>query len=509
MSVTVGNPPPVVVLTAPTNSASFIAPATISCSADVTTNGHAITKVQFYSDTNLLGEAVTVPYSFDWSCSASGTYSLTARLIYDSGSTLDSASVSVVVEPPAPANVHFITVGDGTLSPSMSTKSLTVGKTYTVTAVPAANQEFAGWSGSITSSTPTLSFKFTTNLVLRANFVQSPFAPVLGNYNGLFYEADQVRQHSAGFFTVSLAKHGTYSGRLQIGSDRYSFHGQFDLQCQATNIILRAHTNSLNLQLSLGTGDQADQMLGMLTDGTWLANLSGDRALFNSRTNPAPCAGTYTLLLPGQDENTSLPMGYSFGQVRVDAGGGVRLAATLADGTTVSQSAPLSKHSLWPLYIPLYSSQGSLLSWQAFTNRPGDDFNGALSWIKPANPRARYYPAGFTNECQAIGSVYLPPVGVTNRVLNLSSAILTLAGGNLSTDLTNLVALGSNSRVTNLSTNQLSMSFSLSTGCFRGNGFDPLRRKSVSFGGAVFQKLNAGYGFHLGTNVSGTVLLSP
>ena len=97
VSVSVTNPPPVVALTAPANGASYTAPATISCAASATANGHTLTSVQFYNGTNLLGTDTSSPYSFTWTNVSAGSYSLTARLIYDSGSTLDSTAVSVSV----------------------------------------------------------------------------------------------------------------------------------------------------------------------------------------------------------------------------------------------------------------------------------------------------------------------------------------------------------------------------------------------------------------------------
>ena len=59
-------PPPTVTMTSPTNGSSYSAPASISLAASVTPNGHTITKVQFYSGTNLLNEDSTSPYSFTW-----------------------------------------------------------------------------------------------------------------------------------------------------------------------------------------------------------------------------------------------------------------------------------------------------------------------------------------------------------------------------------------------------------------------------------------------------------
>ncbi|MGC3959636.1 MAG: Ig-like domain-containing protein [Verrucomicrobiota bacterium] len=104
-NVTVTNPLPVIALAAPTSGASYVAPASINCAANVTANGHTITKVQFYNGSALLGEATTAPYSFAWSGVTAGSYSVSARLVYDSGSTLASTAASISVTNPLPAIV--------------------------------------------------------------------------------------------------------------------------------------------------------------------------------------------------------------------------------------------------------------------------------------------------------------------------------------------------------------------------------------------------------------------
>ena len=52
--LTNSTPVPAVVLTAPTNGSSYLAPASIALQANVTANGHTITKVQFFSGSALL-----------------------------------------------------------------------------------------------------------------------------------------------------------------------------------------------------------------------------------------------------------------------------------------------------------------------------------------------------------------------------------------------------------------------------------------------------------------------
>ncbi len=101
-NVSVTNPLPTIVLTAPLSGAGYVVPASITCAANVTANGHTITKVQFYNGTALLGEAGAAPYSFAWVGVAAGSYSVSARLVYDSGSTLTTAAANVSVTNPLP-----------------------------------------------------------------------------------------------------------------------------------------------------------------------------------------------------------------------------------------------------------------------------------------------------------------------------------------------------------------------------------------------------------------------
>ena len=84
--------PPTITLTSPANNAAFTAPATISLAANVTANGHTISKVQFYNDTTLLGEDTTAPYVFTWTSVAAGNYSLSAQAVYDSGNAVASTA---------------------------------------------------------------------------------------------------------------------------------------------------------------------------------------------------------------------------------------------------------------------------------------------------------------------------------------------------------------------------------------------------------------------------------
>jgi hypothetical protein len=88
---------PTIALTSPTNGASYTAPASVSLAASVTANGHTITKVQFYNGATPLDTVASAPYSFTWTNVSTGSYSVTAQAVYDSGSTVSSAAAGVTV----------------------------------------------------------------------------------------------------------------------------------------------------------------------------------------------------------------------------------------------------------------------------------------------------------------------------------------------------------------------------------------------------------------------------
>ena len=99
---TPANPPPTITLTAPTNQSVYIAPASIALAATVTTNLNTINSVAFYNwSTNLLATVTTAPFTYSWLSVPAGTYSLSARVNYNSGSSVDSAAAIVTVNNPS------------------------------------------------------------------------------------------------------------------------------------------------------------------------------------------------------------------------------------------------------------------------------------------------------------------------------------------------------------------------------------------------------------------------
>lgn len=124
-----------------------------------TTNGYT----NWTASVNLaLGTNVVQAYAAD----ANGNFSLTNKVLF-----------TYVIYVPVTVQI----VGQGTVKPNYSGKNLQLGKTYSMTAMPARGFGFAGWTGSQQAATPRLTFQVASNEVFTAHFVdnQRPILAIL------------------------------------------------------------------------------------------------------------------------------------------------------------------------------------------------------------------------------------------------------------------------------------------------------------------------------------------
>lgn len=330
-----------------------------------------------------------------------------------------------------------------------------------------------------------------------------PVSILKGTYTGLFRQTNGIAQRVAGSFSLTTTATGKFTGQLKTGATRASFHSQFDGSGSAQVSVTAGSLGSVMVTLHLDLVHGTDRITGTVSGQGWVAELAGDRAVFDGRTAIAPQAGKYTLVLPGNYNSASEPGGDSYGTVSVSGAGKVLLTGLLADGTKVSQSAAVSKYGQWPVYIPLYGNQGSIISWLAFSNTSAGDLGGDVAWVKPLSS-AKYYPAGFAYETTATGSLYnAPQAGLP--ALSLANAALVLSGGSPQENITKQLALTQNQ--VSIPSDKLRLTFTPSTGLFRGSVTDPLGQKPLQFTGVVLQKQALGAGYFLGAAQSGRVLL--
>jgi hypothetical protein len=402
-------------------------------------------------------------------------------------------------------------LGNGTVTGATNGQPLEIGRAYMVTAVPSNGWLFAEWMGDATGTSAKLTFTMQEFFGVVARFVPNPFIPTKGTYHGLFHELAGVQHASSGFFTLTLTDRGSYTATLLNAGKRYTTRGNFDLSGQATNSIPRTGSSPLTIAWSLAV-DGSDQITGSVTDGNWSADLLGDRAVWNSRSNAAPFAPKYTIVIPGitnpPESMASSPEGNGYGTATTDASGVLNFRGFLADGTPVFQRVALSKNGEWPLYISLYGGLGSLLGWVTFADEPGSDLSSLpVSWTKPPLPTAKYYPQGFHVESPMTGSRYVPPSGASNTVLNIAHGSISFVGGNLPEPLVNSFVLEPGSKLTNEGPNKLTLTFALPTGLFTGSLTPTNTTRAIPFKGTVLQKANNASGYFLRTTSSGRVLL--
>jgi hypothetical protein len=327
------------------------------------------------------------------------------------------------------------------------------------------------------------------------------FTAMKASYAGLFSDAtNAATPGNSGYFSASTTERGSFSARILLAGHSYPFTGVLNKSGRAAAKVLRGNSAaalSVNLQMS------GDQLSGTLSDGHWVANLAANRLSF-IRANPTPLAGLYTMAIDVTRTNKSA--GSGFGTVKVDAAGGVLWNGTLADGTKVSQKSALSGQGLWPLYASLYGGRGVAMSWMKVTN---GGLDGQLIWLKSPGTPLKYYPSGFTNGLTAAGLSYAKPERGQSVVSWAGDkGELSLEGGGLASAINIPIELSANNRFTSPS-QKLVFSINPLTGLFKGSISASGAGKPLQFQGVLLQGENTGYGFFLGSNRSGPVVLAP
>lgn len=90
--------PPVATLTSPAAGATYTAGDTVPLAASASaSDGATVSKVEFYSDTTLLGTDTTSPYAYSWAGVAAGDYSLYAKAYDSQGASAESTPVGIHV----------------------------------------------------------------------------------------------------------------------------------------------------------------------------------------------------------------------------------------------------------------------------------------------------------------------------------------------------------------------------------------------------------------------------
>ena len=326
------------------------------------------------------------------------------------------------------------------------------------------------------------------------------FGPLAGTYNGLIIQTITPTFANSGSIKLVLSKTGSFAANLSLGGVATAYRGQFDAAGNATNSVTPRGAPTLRIPLHLDVTSVSGQIVGTVAGGAANASLLADLAVYSTR-NPCLFAGKYNCLLEPTTNSPTIPHGDGYATFTVTTSGSGALAGTLADGTALSLTMPVSKQRTWPLYKLLYTSKGASIGWLSISS--SNTVTAVVDWFKPIATSGRY-AAGFNTTATLTGTKLLSSAGV-------GSWLLTLADGDLSSNLVKRLLvnpLGVATVTTN--TYKLTLKVTPTTGKFTGSFVPPATSKPVSFSGLFLQgSENDGGGFFLGPATSGAVTLTP
>lgn len=185
---------PLVELLAPANAQTFTIGSSINIIASATDLDGSISKIEFYQNSTKIAEKSSLPFSFEWQPTATGTYAVYAKAIDNNAAVGVTASISVVVVDAAPT--YTVTYnGNGNTSGLVPTDNQSYQSGAIVTVkdntgnLTKTGYTFAGWNtaadGSGTSYNPAATFNMgATNVTLYAKWSLVPTYTVTYNGNG-------------------------------------------------------------------------------------------------------------------------------------------------------------------------------------------------------------------------------------------------------------------------------------------------------------------------------------
>lgn len=243
-----------------------------------------------------------------------------------------------------------------------------------------------------------------------ASVLQAAQGAFIGNY---------AAEPMLGQISVRLTKGGAFTGSITRASGQSVFRGKFNQSGTATALIPTLGSLRLSLHsagLDDGRWDNQDSVYL-----TGILETEGQEIAIECR--PASHRGGSAVSLAGSRINTLLEclgksgveFGHGFAGVAVGRDGAVRFTGSLADGTKLSGSARMVEDGEggWklPVALPLAAVKGFLHGEAAVASEPGAgefhlESTAPWSWIRPANPNAKSFAAGFQEELDVKGRVW-------------------------------------------------------------------------------------------------------
>lgn len=297
------------------------------------------------------------------------------------------------------------------------------------------------------------------------------YSSVSGSYAGLFYDTNNISAADAGAMWVQVATNRAFTGKLQLYTNYYSFHGAVQTNgfFTCTNFPVPYSFMGLSLDSKI--------LIGNLN----INNKTQELTAFSTPYSPiykTTNNGVYTVVISGAN------MGYGFGALTLTTNGSTAFTGMLGDGTVCSTTNVLNSYNEVAWYIPLTNS-GLFLGWTTFSNQSSSDLHGAAYWVTADNTTS----LGTSNCMDICGSRY--SVTSTNMLHYRFTMQLTSSDNSLT--FSNYCYFGLGNKFTNAGPATCVMTVG-TNGIFSGTM--TVSTNQIPFGGVLYEKLFSGFGLY-------------
>jgi hypothetical protein len=474
-----------------------------------TTNAFGTNSFIVTADDGALTNSVTNMVSIIWVNQApSFTLATTSITVnqYDTAVSIPNFATNILAGPTNESSqtVSFV-VTNSNSSLFMSPPTLNSGGTLSFTPAKTGGTITVGIKAVDNGGTLNGGVNTSSNQTLTITIPANPYPYLTGPFAGLFYDTNAIATASSGYFNLALNDDGGFTGYILCAGNSNGFAGKFTI----TNATATVTAGSCALNLTVDTtANWTESISGSVsnTAASWNVPLTAYLAGYSTSFQTA-LAGTYLVAMPGFDDPSVGPSGDSVFDAVISPSGSVSLIGYTADNAFVSRVSQLSVAGYYPVYVPLYNngSGGILIGWLSFTEDSSDSLtsDSVLTWINQAGATT-LYPDGFTNQFVPVASYYDTTMG---DILSFSSGTVVLSGGNLSTPITNSVAISSDVITVNPSaTNHLSLYINSTTGEILGS-FVNASNQTNYIDSAILQNANSARGYFIGNTEGGSFIL--
>lgn len=255
---------------------------------------------------------------------------------------------------------------------------------------------------------------------------------VVGNFHGYIDRSSALNGLLGSRVEITTTAAGAYSGSITTGTKKTTLKGllnvKVDEPMRAKLILLLSKTGPL-LEVTLDGADQS--LTGLLStdlDDYEYAEIHGWRNTWTTR-DKAAITGRHSFLLENNDPDETLPQGYGYGSVTVDAKTGVaKFDGKTADGNLITGTTFVGPNGEVLLYQSLYAAKGSMLGVLKIKQNGEAPFEntveGSVDWFKPATDaktKDEIYRNGFGPMLIQAEGAYFQPPAKDARLLDLAA----------------------------------------------------------------------------------------